>query len=182
MASRLILILGGARSGKSRHAQNLAEAHAVPSVLFVATAEAGDDEMATRIAAHRAARPSHWHTLEEPRHLAAAIATWQPQPDLILVDCLTLWVSNLLLSLPEPLEPAAAEALVQSETNALLKCIQASQATWIIVSNEVGLGLVPPYPLGRLYRDLLGSVNQRLAAAADEVIFMVAGLPMRLKG
>lgn len=182
MASRLILILGGARSGKSRHAQNLAEAYAVPSVLFVATAEAGDDEMAARIAAHRAARPPHWHTLEEPRHLAVAIAAWQPQPDLILVDCLTLWVSNLLLSLPEPLDLTTAESLVQAETEALLKCIETSQATWIIVSNEVGLGLVPPYPLGRLYRDLLGNVNQRLAAAADEVIFMVAGLPMHLKG
>lgn len=124
----------------------------------------------------------HWHTLEEPRHLAAAITAWQPEPDLILVDCLTLWVSNLLLSLPEPLDPTAAETLVQAETEALLKCMETSQATWIIVSNEVGLGLVPPYPLGRLYRDLLGNVNQRLAATADEVIFMVAGLPMRLKG
>ncbi|MCX8025177.1 MAG: bifunctional adenosylcobinamide kinase/adenosylcobinamide-phosphate guanylyltransferase [Thermanaerothrix sp.] len=182
MASRVIFILGGARSGKSRYAQHLAASNPQARVLFVATAEAGDDEMATRIAAHRAERPSHWHTLEDPRHLAAAITTWRPEPDLILVDCLTLWVSNLLLSLPEPPDPATAENLVQGETEALLKCIQISQATWILVSNEVGLGLVPPYPLGRLYRDLLGNVNQRLAAAADEVIFMVAGLPMRLKG
>ncbi|WP_322805705.1 bifunctional adenosylcobinamide kinase/adenosylcobinamide-phosphate guanylyltransferase [Thermanaerothrix sp.] len=182
MASRVIFILGGARSGKSRHAQYLAASHPQARVLFVATAEAGDNEMAARIAAHRAERPSHWHTLEEPRHLAAAITAWQPEPDLILVDCLTLWVSNLLLSLPEPLDPTAAETLVQAETEALLKCMETSQATWIIVSNEVGLGLVPPYPLGRLYRDLLGNVNQRLAATADEVIFMVAGLPMRLKG
>ena len=180
MARHLTFILGGARSGKSRHAQTLAEA-ASGSVLFVATAEAGDEEMAARIAAHRASRPAHWQTLEEPRHLAGAIAAWQPEPDLVLVDCLTLWVSNLLLSLPEPLELTNAEALIRSETEALLTCIHQSQATWIVVSNEVGLGLVPPYPLGRVYRDLLGYVNQRLAAMADEVLFMVAGLPLRVK-
>jgi len=182
MATRITLILGGARSGKSRYAQNLAEASATSPVLFVATAEAGDEEMAARITAHRAARPSHWHTLEEPRRLAAAISAWQPEPALILVDCLTLWVSNLLLSLPNPPDPSAATALVMAETERLLECIQQSRAAWILVSNEVGMGLVPPYPLGRLYRDLLGSVNQRLAGVADEVIFMVASLPMRLKG
>jgi len=180
MAAKFTLILGGARSGKSRHAQHLAEA-AGGSVLFVATAEAGDEEMAARIAAHRAARPAHWMTLEEPRHLAEALRARQPHPRVIVLDCITLWVSNLLLGLPDPPQAEEAEILVNRELEALLECIQSSPAHWLVVSNEVGLGLVPPYPLGRLYRDLLGSVNQRLAAAADEVLFMVAGLPLRVK-
>jgi adenosylcobinamide kinase/adenosylcobinamide-phosphate guanylyltransferase len=181
MAKRLTLLLGGARSGKSAYAQDLAQARAT-RVLYVATAEPGDQEMADRIRAHRAARPAAWRTLEAPRDVGAAIGTAAGDVELVLLDCLTLLANNALGALPEPISQAEAETALQAEVEGLLAAYAAGQAEWIVISNEVGLGLVPPYPLGRLYRDVLGRANQRLAAAADEVLFLVAGLPLRLKG
>ncbi len=180
MTRRLILILGGARSGKSTYAEKLAREHHAP-VLYVATAQAGDEEMAERIARHRAQRPAHWITLEAPCAIGAAIRSSGVSAPVVLIDCLTLLANNLITPLPEPIEYEEAEKLLNAEIDDLLMAYAASDADWIIVSNEVGLGLVPPYPLGRVYRDALGKANQRLAAVADEVLFMVAGLPLKVK-
>lgn len=185
MTGRFTLILGGARSGKSSYAEALA-AQAGENVLYVATAEAWDDEMRARIAAHKAQRPSQWLTLEAPRHPGAAAAnhlrTQERQTDVVLVDCLTLLANNVLIALPEGASEAQATAALLGEVEELLEAWQTGNAHWIIVSNEVGLGIVPAYPLGRLYRDALGRANQRLAVAADRVVFMVAGIPMMVKG
>ncbi len=182
MAKTLTLILGGARSGKSTHAERLAAAHG-GNILYVATAQAWDDEMVQRIAAHRAQRPAHWRTLEAPIGIGEAIieAQGRNSADLVLLDCLTLLTSNVILALPEPITTAGAEAAVAQEVYDLCAAYVAGSASWIIVSNEVGLGIVPEYPLGRHYRDALGRANQRLAACADRVLFMVAGLPMTVK-
>ena len=176
----MTLILGGARSGKSAFAQKLAAGRG-QAVLYVATATAGDEEMAARIAAHRAERPAHWRTLEAPTGVGNAIGANAAAAEVILLDCLTLLANNSLMRLPEPVSEAAAAVALNDEVEGVLAVYAASSAEWIVVSNEVGLGLVPPYPLGRIYRDALGRANQRLAAAADEVLFMVAGLPLRLK-
>jgi adenosylcobinamide kinase / adenosylcobinamide-phosphate guanylyltransferase len=177
---RLILILGGARSGKSTYAERLARERHAP-VLYVATAEAHDEEMAARIAAHRAQRPAQWITLEAPCAIGPAIRSCGVRAPVILIDCLTLLASNVIAPLPEPIGDEEAERALNAEIDDLLSAYTESGAEWIIVSNEVGLGLVPPYPLGRVYRDALGKANQRLAAVADEVMFMVAGLPLKVK-
>jgi adenosylcobinamide kinase/adenosylcobinamide-phosphate guanylyltransferase len=180
MGERLILLLGGARSGKSAYAEKWARERG-DRVLFVATAQAFDDEMRERIAAHRASRPGGWDTLEAPLNVGAAIEARGDGYDIVIVDCLTLLASNALLQLPEDCAQAQAEAAVLRETDALLTAYRASSATWLIISNEVGMGIVPPYRLGRLYRDALGRANQRIAQQADEVLLLVAGLPWRLK-
>jgi adenosylcobinamide kinase/adenosylcobinamide-phosphate guanylyltransferase len=180
MGKRLTLILGGARSGKSAFAQRLATERG-RTVLYVATAEAGDEEMAGRIAVHRAQRPALWQTLEATRGVGIAIRAEPRRADVILVDCLTLLASNVISPLPEPVTAEVVETALNAEVEALLAAYAEGDAEWIVVSNEVGLGLVPPYPLGRVYRDALGRANQQLAAMADEVIFMMAGLPLRLK-
>jgi adenosylcobinamide kinase/adenosylcobinamide-phosphate guanylyltransferase len=177
----LTLILGGARSGKSAYAERLA-VRAGGSVLYVATAEAGDDEMAERITAHRAGRPAGWTTLEAPRGVGPALQEAGLAHDVVLLDCLTLLANNVIVPLPEPIRAADAEAALKREVDGLLAAYAASSATWLVISNEVGLGLVPPYPLGRVYRDSLGRANQQLAAAADYVVLMVAGLPLVVKG
>ena len=178
---RLLLVLGGARSGKSAYAQRLAQALGGDDVLFVATAEAWDEDMAQRIARHRQERPATWRTLETPRQVGQAIALHRHGTAVVLVDCLTLLVSNTLLHGGTSPDLAAVEAAVQEEVAALAQTCQTSPATCIVVSNEVGLGLVPDNPLGRLYRDLLGRANQTLAARAEAVYFMVAGLPVDVK-
>lgn len=181
----LTLVLGGARSGKSSFSEMLAS-HLGQRVLYVATAEALDDEMRARVAAHRARRPSHWRTLEVPRNVGAALsaAPDTTPADVILLDCLTLLVSNILLSIgsdaSEP-EIDVAWPAVQSELDSLLRAYCRLGAHLVVVSNEVGLGLVPTSPLGRTYRDCLGWANQRLARAADRVILMVAGLALDLR-
>ena len=178
----LVLILGGARSGKSGFAERLARERG-GAVLVVATATAGDAEMARRIAAHRAARPGAWRTLEAPAAVAERLAAEAPA-DTVVLDCLTLLVSNLLLAheaAGAAAGAAAVQARVEAELDQLWAGFAAGGATWLVVSNEVGLGLVPPYLLGRRYRDLLGLVNQRLAARADRVYLLVAGLPLALK-
>lgn len=178
---RLILVLGGARSGKSDYAQALAQSTGGDRVLFVATAEARDDDMQRRIAVHRQSRPAAWHTLEVPLNLAAALQQCESDAAVVLVDCLTLLVSNIILALGETPDPARAEGAVQDEVEALVHVCDQGAATLIVVSNEVGLGLVPDNALGRLYRDLLGKANQKLAARAETVYFMVAGLAVELK-
>jgi adenosylcobinamide kinase/adenosylcobinamide-phosphate guanylyltransferase len=180
MARSLTLVLGGARSGKSDYAQTLV-GRGGSKVLFVATATASDEEMYARIAAHRASRPANWETLEAPRCVGEALHTASPT-EWILLDCITLLVNNILVGFPEPINEADCYAAVDEELDALLNVVLMSQAKWVIVSNEVGLGLVPAYPLGRFFRDALGRANQRLAQAADTVYFMVSGLPMLVKG
>jgi adenosylcobinamide kinase/adenosylcobinamide-phosphate guanylyltransferase len=163
------LVLGGARSGKSRYAESLIKGFS-PPWAYVATAEAGDDEMAARIKAHRARRGAEWRTVEAPRDLAAALAACRRMP--VLVDCLTLWLSNLML----------AEADIDTEVERLETVLAAAAAPVVMVANEVGSGIVPDHPLGRRFRDLQGTLNQRLAAGADRVVLMVAGLPLAVKG
>ncbi|MDH7571133.1 MAG: bifunctional adenosylcobinamide kinase/adenosylcobinamide-phosphate guanylyltransferase [Armatimonadota bacterium] len=175
---RVLLILGGARSGKSRYAQRCAAA-AGTRVAYLATAEAGDAEMAARIARHRMDRPATWQTVEEPRAIAAALRQAAAQNEVVLLDCLTLFLSNMLTA--RGADPGAAAASAMEEVEALLAVAQEVSATTILVSNEVGMGLVPETELGRAFRDLAGWVNQRVAAAADEVFFLAAGLPLRLK-
>ena len=169
--SKLTLILGGARSGKSDYAQQLAQERGGDDVLFIATAEAGDEEMRARIEKHRAERNTRWRTVEATRHIARALTDAAPAR-VVLLDCVTLWVSNGLL--------AAADAMMV-EVDELLAWQRASHAELIVVSNEVGMGIVPDNELGRAYRDLLGAVNRKIAAEADEVYFMVAGIPMEIK-
>jgi adenosylcobinamide kinase/adenosylcobinamide-phosphate guanylyltransferase len=180
MGKRLIFLLGGARSGKSAYAENWARERG-GQVLFVATAQVFDDEMHERIAAHRAARPAEWKTLEAPLNVGAAIQAQGDVYDTVIVDCLTLLASNALLKLPEDCTQAQADAGVLTEVAALLNAYHQSPAVWLIVSNEVGMGIVPPYRLGRLYRDALGRANQRIARQADETLLLVAGLPWQLK-
>ena len=166
---KLTFVLGGARSGKSRYAESLITALPPPWV-YVATAEASDDEMAERIKRHRERRGVQWRTIEAPRELAKALSACGDGP--VLIDCLTLWLSNLML----------AEANIEEETAQLEKTLVAAHGPVVLVANEVGSGIVPSYPLGRRFRDLQGILNQRIAARAERVILMVAGLPLALKG
>jgi adenosylcobinamide kinase/adenosylcobinamide-phosphate guanylyltransferase len=177
----LILVLGGARSGKTSYAQRLAHELGGDKVLFVATAEGRDGEMQERIAAHRRSRPSAWRTLEAPRQAGQAIVQSVDGAAVVLVDCLTLLVSNSIMPLGDEPDAGAAEAAVRAEVEQLLAAQRHMDATFIIVSNEVGLGLVPPYPLGRVYRDLLGLANQIIAAQAQRVYWMVAGIGVDIK-
>jgi len=172
----LVLVLGGARSGKSTTAERLAKDG--DRVLFIATAEALDGGMRRRIAAHRRHRPEHWDTLEEPIHLSRAVRPLADRYDTFVLDCLTLWVSNLLL---EDEEVSDAESVILERVTELLDLIGATGGRWILVSNEVGQGIVPASPLGREYRDVLGHVNQLVASRADQAYLMVAGMALDLK-
>jgi adenosylcobinamide kinase/adenosylcobinamide-phosphate guanylyltransferase len=173
------LITGGARSGKSRLAQELALKEAGP-VLFVATAEAGDDDMKLRIDNHRRNRPAVWTTLEVTTHIGSEIAEKIGKARTVIIDCVTLLVSNIFQE-HEGADASALEKAVVGEIKELIKCIEHCDARFIIVTNEVGLGIVPADRISRLYRDSLGRANQMLAARADEVLFMVAGLPLPVK-
>ena len=192
MPKQLIFVLGGARSGKSAFAERLA-LHRGGRVLYVATAEALDADMERRIANHRRQRPPEWDTLEEPVSLSDVLPSALEGYDTCLLDCLTLWVSNMLLSMesnprgrPHPNPPPEgegtnAEAEILSAAHRLVEVYEQSSASWIVVSNEVGLSVVPPTRLGAVYRDALGRVNQAVAARADKVYFMVAGLALEMK-
>ncbi len=169
----LILITGGARSGKSHFAQQHAAVWG-GDVLFVATAEARDEDMAARIAQHRCERPTHWRTLEVPLGVAQALST-APPASVVLLDCVTLWVTNLLL------REGATWAAAEQELDALLAWYHAAPVTLLVVTNEVGLGLVPADAVSRMFRDWLGRFNQRLAAEAEAVYLLVAGLAVELK-
>jgi adenosylcobinamide kinase/adenosylcobinamide-phosphate guanylyltransferase len=176
----LTLILGGARSGKSSHAQSLAEATGKP-VTFLATAQALDKEMSARIQKHQAERPIGWQTLEIPCDIASH--SGQIRSDVVILDCITLLVSNLLMKFVKDdlAEEAPFMLAVQQEIEELIGIIREQKQQWFIISNELGLGLVPPYQMGRVYRDALGWANQRLAREADHVLFLVAGIPMQVK-
>jgi adenosylcobinamide kinase/adenosylcobinamide-phosphate guanylyltransferase len=167
---RAVLVLGGARSGKSRYAQALAE-ESRPRRLFLATAEAGDDEMAARIARHRADRGEGWSTREEPIELTSALRSEARADQIVLVDCLTLWLSNLML---------AGRALAQ-EIGDLAVEIGRLDGPAVFVSNDVGSGVAPATPLGREFRDWQGRANQEIASACGAVVLMAAGLPIPLK-
>lgn len=166
------LILGGARSGKSRHAEQLAHASGL-KVCYIATAEIWDAEMAARIAQHQSDRPSHWRTLETPLELAQTMQAHADDDTCLLVDCLTLWLSNLML--------ADDAEMLERERRALLDTLPTLQGRIIFVSNEVGLGIVPDNPLARRFRDEAGRLNQHLATLCDQVFFIAAGLPLTLK-
>lgn len=180
MISTFTLILGGARSGKSSHAQRLAEATG-KSVTFIASAQALDEEMSARIQKHRRERPAGWETLEIP--LGVASHAEQIRSEVVILDCITLLVSNLLMQFvtDDLVDEAVFRQAVQKEIQELIRMLRARQQDWIIISNEVGLGLVPAYQMGRVYRDGLGWANQHLAREADQVIFMVAGIPTVIK-
>jgi len=177
-----ILITGGARSGKSHFAQELALKSAQP-VLFVATAEAGDEEMQQRIEEHRKARPAAWSTLEVTTHIGNQIFQKIGKAQTVIVDCITLLVNNHFYSdsAGELINTPLIEKEVMAEIGELVDCINQVNASFIIVTNEVGLGLVPANRIGRLYRDLLGRANQILAQRADEIYLMVAGIPLLIK-
>ena len=167
-----LFIVGGARSGKSRFAVDR-----IPSrerIVFVATAEARDQDMATRIARHRAERPSHWATVEEPLDLVPRLEKLEGTCDDIVVDCLTLWVANRLLR-------GDPDDAILGESDALARLIGRRRSSFTVVSNEVGAGVHPETATGMRFRDLLGGVNQRVAAACDTVVLMVAGVPLTVK-
>jgi len=168
--SRLTLVLGGARSGKSNYAERLVVSAPAPW-LYLATAQAIDDEMQARIAEHKGRRDARWRTVEVPLDLAEALAALGEKPQAVLIDCLTLWLSNTLL----------AKRNLAVAGDRLIAALTAARGPVVVVSNEVGLGIVPDTPLGREFRDAQGQLNQRVAAIADHVVFLAAGLPLTLK-
>ena len=189
---KLTLLLGGARSGKSSFAEKRAKELGGDNVLYVATSEVIDEEMRLRAEKHQAARPDAWATVEAPRKVAQAIRQGRNGQRVILLDCITVLVANLLIYAAGPEDdpfddPSTdpfdkkIETEVLAEVEALADLIHKSDLEALIVSNEVGMGVVPPYELGRAYRDVLGRANQALARHADEVYFFVAGLPMQIK-
>ena len=165
----LTLVIGGARSGKSRHAETLVGQYASPHA-YIATAQAFDDEMRARIDEHRARRSADWQTIDAPFELVSAL-NGVPDHRAVLIDCLTLWLTNVML----------AERDVDQESRQLADVLAKPRGPWFVVSNEVGLGIVPDNPLGRRFRDAAGRLNQMVAERASSVIFMVAGLPMKVK-
>jgi len=177
LAKKCILLLGGARSGKSHYAQKLA-GELSKKVLFVATGEPLDEEMQVRIIQHKKERPVNWQTLETTINIGKQIEKQIDDAEVVIIDCLTLLISNLLGDEPDYLK---IEKQILAEINQTIACMDKLYVSFIIVSNEVGTGLVPETKLGRTYRDLLGKANQLIAQRADEVYFMVAGIPMKVK-
>ncbi len=177
------LLLGGARSGKSYYAQEAARNH--DKVLFVATAEAGDEDMRRRIHKHQADRPVNWRTLEAATNIGRRIQDTISDEGLVIIDCITLLVTNIICQLDEKdydsCDEAALEKKVYTEIEELRQCLKQVSASFILVTNEVGSGIVPDNRISRIYRDLLGRANQMLAESADEVYLMVAGIPLRVK-
>ena len=189
---KLTLILGGARSGKSTFAEMRAKELGGNSVLYVATSETKDDEMVERVIKHRSERPRAWETVEAPRDVAQAIRLERSAAKVILLDCITFLVANYLMDAAAPEDdpfddPSAdpfdvqIEADVVTDIEALVAYVKETDVEMLVVSNEVGLGVVPPYELGRAYRDILGRANQILARHADEVLLFIAGIPMKVK-
>ena len=170
LSSRRVLVLGGARSGKSRTALELAEG-ASPERIYIATAQAYDGEMRERIAQHRAERDESWRTLDAPLDLVEAVRAQAGPGQAVLVDCLTLWLSNIVLAERDPVH----------EADRLVQAVRDAGGPLILVSNEVGQGIVPATPLGRRFRDEQGRLNQRIAEACDAVVFVAAGCPILLK-
>jgi adenosylcobinamide kinase/adenosylcobinamide-phosphate guanylyltransferase len=174
MGKKMIFITGGCRSGKSRYALDYANQH-FSKKLYLATCEALDEEMAQRIEHHKKMRGPEWQTVEEPIEIVEKIRQYGDKVEVILLDCITLWLSNLLIKWNDDLR-------VMEEVNQLIDTIKQSQTFFIMVSNEVGMGIVPAEPLSRRFRDLSGMANQKIAETADTVIFTVSGIPIFLKG
>lgn len=174
MATKLIFITGGARSGKSRFAQRLADGMKGRKV-FIATAQPLDEEMRVRIEKHKKERPLGWDAVEEPKHLCSAIKKCEGKYDVILMECLTMWISNHLTQFN------TNETEILEEVNRLVACCENIESAIIIVSNEVGLAIVPEDSLSRLFRDIAGFANQKIASLADEAYLVIAGLPLNLK-
>ncbi len=171
----IILVIGGCRSGKSSHALQLAEGMTDRGKVFIATCVPRDDEMKDRVARHQRDRENSWKTVETPVDLPGAIAAHHREAEVILVDCLTLWTSNILMETENPDK-------IEERIHALTHTLGEAECPVILVSNEVGTGIVPANRLARLFRDTAGMVNQRVASAADRVVLMTAGLPLALKG
>jgi adenosyl cobinamide kinase/adenosyl cobinamide phosphate guanylyltransferase len=169
----LTLITGGCRSGKSTHAISIASASPAPRKFFIATAEALDDEMRARITHHRRSRPAQFQTIEEPLKLSRVIESLYGRAEMVVVDCLTLWISNLL--------PEQGDEAILAQSGALANALLQAPFSSIVVTDEVGWGIVPDNPVARRFRDLLGWTNQKIARVADEVLLMAAGYPLRLK-
>jgi len=185
MRGRFIFVTGGARSGKSTFAEKIALASG-KKVIYLATATVEDEEMAQRVERHRQRRPPSWETVEEPFDLAGVITRHNSPAKFILIDCLALFLNNLLRTGDAPAGEKSSfaradEKRVLDAIRLLGETIRKSHADILVVTNEVGWGLVPAYPLGRLYRDLLGMANQQLAALADAVYLVVSGLPLQIK-
>jgi adenosylcobinamide kinase/adenosylcobinamide-phosphate guanylyltransferase len=174
MGKKMILITGGCRSGKSRFALDYANQH-FSKKLYLATCEALDEEMAQRIEHHKKMRGPEWRTIEEPIEIVDQIGLHGTGAEVILLDCLTLWLSNLLIKWDDDLR-------IIEETERLINAMKQSQPAFLIISNETGMGIVPADALGRRFRDLSGTTNQKIAEAADTAIFMVSGIPLFLKG
>ena len=172
-SKELILVLGGTRSGKSSWALHYTEAQ-YRSRLFIATARALDEEMAERIRLHKSSRGPDWQLVEEPIEISKALRTRCGDVEAVLIDCLTVWLSNVLLE--------KGDQKIEPYQDDLLETLSAREQTIVVVSNEVGMSIVPENPLGRKFRDLSGQINQKIATMADKVIFLTAGLPMYLKG
>jgi adenosyl cobinamide kinase/adenosyl cobinamide phosphate guanylyltransferase len=178
MAMRLVLVTGGARAGKSRYAQARARALGGDGVTYIATALVGDDEMRERVARHRADRPPGWRTIEAPRRVGSAIR--DAATSVVLLDCLTMLSANAL-ERARPASPAAALDAVAAEIDDLLRALPTRDGALLAVTNEVGLSVHPPTAIGRWFQDALGMVNQRVAALAEEVVLLVAGVPVVVK-
>lgn len=182
----ITLIIGGARSGKSTLAEKIANKRGGKEVIYLATAEVRDDEMKERVAKHRLQRPTTWKTIEEPYRVSKRLEVID-KGKVLLLDCLTVLITNLLLQGSEAgteeidFTPSGQEEELMEEIKAIVKVSQEKELDLIIVTNEVGQGLVPPYKLGRLYRDVVGRANQYLASIADKVYLCVAGLPIEIK-
>ena len=174
MGRKIILITGACRSGKSRFALDYANRH-FSKRLYLATCEPLDEEMAARIENHKRLRGSGWETVEEPIWIVDKIGELENRVEVVLLDCITLWLSNLLLKWDD-------DSRIMDEVDRLIRTIQQSKTSFIFVSNEVGMGIVPADPLSRRFRDLSGMANQRIAELAETVILMVTGIPIYLKG
>ncbi len=173
------LVIGGCRSGKSAHALHLADAMGNAGKIFLATCIPRDGEMRQRVSRHQAERGTGWIAVETPVLLGEAVSSISPKADVLLVDCLTLWVSNLMMEHSK--DSDTTEFFISKQTSCLIESLRTAACPVILVSNEVGAGIVPDNPLARLYRDAVGQVNQRIAACADQVIWMVAGIPVKIK-
>lgn len=184
--SKLILITGGARSGKSTFAEEMAKTSG-ENILYVATSKPIDDEMKQRIAKHRAQRPSEWETLEAYKELDNQLADVADAKDAILLDCITIMVTNLMLDQCMDWDSLTREQVldiehdIQIQIEKLINVAKSTNTTFILVTNEIGMGVVPPYAIGRDFRDIAGRMNQILARAANEVYFCVSGIPMKVK-
>jgi adenosylcobinamide kinase/adenosylcobinamide-phosphate guanylyltransferase len=173
--NKITFIIGGCRSGKSKYALDTAQQMPGGKRIFIATCLPKDDEMKQRIARHQEQRSQTWTTVEEPVHLHEAITKFSPKATVILVDCLTLWVTNIMLE-------AGNEKKIEGHVSKLIHALAAADCPVILVSNEVGTGIVPENKLARQFRDVMGQVNQDVAHYANEVVWMVAGIPVTVKG